>query len=237
MEANRATTVIQDKKTVQDDAREEMIVKMCGLVKTDSRDGIDAFDELHHPYEIKSTTKRAGVSTARDVGLHTVERWRKQYWVFAIGENLKSGFEIRELFVAHPDHLEPFFQKVIDRFIESTLSSMHTITFARQMGWDADDCNKAWKNMKKGARLNDPNIPLSLVRGLHPLPLQTPDAIHAALLAFTQAHPLPAEFRPSDEDALLARCINQERILSAVASIATPQRKKKARKRNRNRAG
>jgi hypothetical protein len=84
---------------VQDDARERQMLSLFNLERpaNHQRGGIDAVLELEGrdvpsgldgevvPFELKSATSgRADFSTGRDIGLHTIERWRALHWLFAV---------------------------------------------------------------------------------------------------------------------------------------------------------
>jgi len=75
--------------TVQDDAREQELCNLFNLSwdQFHSRGGTDAvlnFSRNVKPvrieFEVKSSTT-ATVSTARDVGMRHIERWRRKHWV------------------------------------------------------------------------------------------------------------------------------------------------------------
>ncbi len=68
---------------VQDDARENELIRLFGLEKGDSRGGTDAFLDLNGqkiPIELKSTT-RGSVTTARDFGPEHVEKMKGKHWL------------------------------------------------------------------------------------------------------------------------------------------------------------
>jgi hypothetical protein len=101
----------KDPVVVQDNLRENQIASHCGLVPTTNRSGPDAFDQNGNPFELKSGTK-SGITTARDVGLHTIKEWRSKYWIIALGKNYATGFEMDSLYIAHPKDLELIFRIV-----------------------------------------------------------------------------------------------------------------------------
>jgi hypothetical protein len=83
----------------QDDARERQMLSLFNLDRPPGhqRGGIDAVLELEGrdvpsalhgevvPFELKSATKgKADFSTGRDIGLHTIDRWRDLHWLFAV---------------------------------------------------------------------------------------------------------------------------------------------------------
>lgn len=101
---------------VQDDSREQQIRELFGLTDPrDGRSGVDAVDSFGNPFELKSTTV-TGVSTSRDVGSHTISRWKNRYWIFARGRNLATGFVIDEAYFLHPHDMSEFFDDLQKRF-------------------------------------------------------------------------------------------------------------------------
>lgn len=147
----------------QDDAAEKQIINICSLIKNEVRDGVDAFDERGTPFEIKSTTKKSkSVSTARDVHLHTIERWRGQHWIMAAGSRADAGLEITDLYLAHPDDLEPFFKKCEEK-IKTKFDLVSHFIWSNQT-YSTEKKNEAIKVVKRGSTLNDPTIPWRLIR-------------------------------------------------------------------------
>ena len=82
-----------------DDARERQMLSLFNLERPQGhqRGGIDAVLQLEGrdvpsglhgevvPFELKSATKgKADFSTGRDIGLHTINRWRGLHWLFAV---------------------------------------------------------------------------------------------------------------------------------------------------------
>jgi len=122
----------------------------------------DACDTSGNPYELKSAT-RQGVTTARDVGLHTVAGWRRKYWIIAVGRNLASGFTMDALYIAHPDDLEPFFCKLEGR-LEADWGTCNTVLeAARAAHVTAETIDRAREICRRGITVNNPKIPLALV--------------------------------------------------------------------------
>ncbi len=105
---------------VQDDAREQ---ELCNLFNLEwdpehARGGDDAWFEseidgkiLRIPVEVKSTTTDT-VSTARDVGLSHISKWREKLWV--IGFYIKShGYpRLQNSLCLTPDEMEPWIAQI-----------------------------------------------------------------------------------------------------------------------------
>ena len=69
----------------QDNRRETQIATLLGLVASERRAGEDAVDSSGNAYELKSASN-SQVTTGRDVGIHTIEKWRHTFWVVAAGK-------------------------------------------------------------------------------------------------------------------------------------------------------
>src|SRR5579859_442345 len=111
---------------VQDAAREELMRNLFGLMPSgEGRSGADAIDEQGHPFELKSTTKDS-VSTARDVGAHTLAKWRTRYWICAKGKNPRTGFALDEVYFLHPSFLKEWLTPMQKRF-DSDLSLLDRV--------------------------------------------------------------------------------------------------------------
>ena len=85
---------------IQDDKRENEIIALLRLQKGTTRSGVDAFyrfeengQEYSAEIELKSTTNET-VSTARDVGMDHIQKWRRRIWIIgyynASGDTLLS---------------------------------------------------------------------------------------------------------------------------------------------------
>lgn len=99
--------------TVQDDARERELCRLFNLRwnREHKRDGTDAHfsvevggDSIEIPVEVKSTTGTS-VSTARDVGMPHIKKWRSQFWV--IGYYTKSSSpDLKDSLCLTPNDIE-----------------------------------------------------------------------------------------------------------------------------------
>jgi hypothetical protein len=107
---------VEEEVQVQDSAREDQLSRLLKLRRMPSRHGHDAEDEFGNPYELKSTT-RGGVGTGRDVSQGMIDQWRTRYWICAKGRNLRSGFQISELYFLSPRMMEEWFQQMEEKFL------------------------------------------------------------------------------------------------------------------------
>jgi hypothetical protein len=147
----------------QDDVRQELIAKHCGLINSTKRYGADAFDENNVEFEIKSGTTKNYISTARDFGFNILQEYRRKYWIIASGIlNADKTYLMEELYIAHPDNLSFFLDKVEDilqenkRVVESIKKSDLSIS-----NEDREIMNKIFS---RGMTLNDPRINMKYVR-------------------------------------------------------------------------
>lgn len=103
------------KKIVQDDERERQLIELFGFTGLEeaTRGGTDAYIKVNHrdfPFEIKSTT-RGSISTARDVGLNHILKWRGKHWLFGIYSNPET---LEYCLYAPPDLMDPWINQLED---------------------------------------------------------------------------------------------------------------------------
>jgi hypothetical protein len=107
---------------VQDDSREQELCNLFNLVwdPDHSRGGEDAWFEakvkgrsVQVPVEVKSTTT-SSVSTARDVGLDHIHKWREKIWVIGYYSTERSRGKPRlvSTLCLTPDEMEPWIAQV-----------------------------------------------------------------------------------------------------------------------------
>jgi len=107
--------------TVQDDSREQELCRIFNLVwdPLHERGGTDAYfhldvegHRLQVDVEVKSTTG-ASVSTARDVGMEHIQKWRGKLWVIGYYKPiLGKGVQLRTCLCLTPAQMEPWIAKV-----------------------------------------------------------------------------------------------------------------------------
>ncbi len=147
------------KKQTQDDSRQQQIADYCGLEVEDSRIGIDAWRNGQNPFEIKSLTKNKGVSTARQVHLSKVLKWKSQYWIIGKGPQDHDGWDMQVLYLAHPNDLNPFFSKCEAKITRYWTECHEVLDAARKAGISEEKLKLVETIMEVGTRLDDPCIP------------------------------------------------------------------------------
>ncbi len=148
---------------VQDNSREAFMAAYCGLKGSGKRSGTDVCDEAGNVFELKSTSGEH-VSTARDVGQHTLATWRGQYWIISVGKNFKGSWMTRELYIAHPDDLEPFFSEIEARLKRDAEAASEILKAAETVGVSPETIRRADYLLRRGATMNNPHIPMKLIR-------------------------------------------------------------------------
>ena len=172
---------MKKKKITQDDSRERLVCEHLGLIRaedckqaqTKKREGIDAFDCLLNPFEIKTSTRDDCYSTARDVTIEKiVEKWQTMYWIFGQGPNLEDRWDMNQLFILHPADLAGQFDPLINK-LKTSLTKIDRWTVAMKVGGISDhEIQLAYGMLAKGCSLNDPPISAKYIRRhgeyLHP---------------------------------------------------------------------
>lgn len=178
---------------IQDNARETKIAQHLGITPSQKRAGDDALDQAGNPYELKSATKDS-VTTARDVSVHTIRDWRKQYWVVAQGSKTPAGdFVFSAIWVIHPADLEPWFSKW-EKILEAEgRRCKRVLQAAKNAGADAADIDFVEYVCQRGVTRNNPKIPIKLIEAAG-TSLDPVNAAAAArqLKAFVKKRPLPS---------------------------------------------
>lgn len=124
---------------VQDDERERELVRLFNL-KWDpahQRTGVDALlqltvkkKSLEFEVEVKSTTGNT-VSTARDVGMPHIEKWRNKFFVIGFYTKEQKRPELKCCLCLTPDDMRPWIdsieQKILTDFKLAALSSKRLV--------------------------------------------------------------------------------------------------------------
>lgn len=149
-------------KRVQDDSREGALRNLFGLHPSGSRMGSDATDDFGIPFELKSTTK-TGVSTARDVGPHTIARWRQHHWIIAKGSSTEFGYLPEEIYYLSPADMEPYFRALEGRFEKDLRLMRRTLKELKAANFSSANIARLEHLIQRGLTLNNPKIPWRFV--------------------------------------------------------------------------
>lgn len=154
------------KKSPQDDTREEHMRQVLKLQNPNTgRSGIDAIDECGNHIELKSTCKEnRACSTARDLNHKHLERWRNCHWVVAYGVTYDDGFSLDEYYYLSPEQMAPWVAKIEGVINDYRNLSNNVIQLVQSNGYSHEQITKLRSMHKRGATLNDPNIPFQYVK-------------------------------------------------------------------------
>lgn len=101
---------------IQDDKRERLMCQLLKLRAGGTRSGVDAFLDISEngkafsiPLELKSTTT-GSISTARDVGMDHITKWRRCVWLFGFFD--QSGKQLLTMACLKPSEMEPWIGKL-----------------------------------------------------------------------------------------------------------------------------
>lgn len=110
--------------TVQDDVRERELCRIFNLQwsREHQRDGTDASFKIvskgrtiEIPVEVKSTTGDT-VSTARDVGMSHIKKWRSHFWIIGFYTKSRDPDLIKTLCLT-PDDIEPWVASIEQKIL------------------------------------------------------------------------------------------------------------------------
>jgi hypothetical protein len=110
--------------TVQDDTRERELCRLFNLQwsREHQRDGTDASFKveidgktIEIPVEVKSTTGDT-VSTARDVGMSHIRKWRSHFWIIGFYTKTRDPDLLRTLCLT-PEDIEPWVASIEEKIL------------------------------------------------------------------------------------------------------------------------
>jgi hypothetical protein len=124
--------------------------------------GADAVDKDGNEFELKSAGGK-NVTTARDVGPHTIKKWRARYWIIARGPNLRTGFRIEKIYILHPKDLGGWFRKLEARFAKDQALLSHAKRCLKKASFPKESMERLESLVLRGMTLNNPKIPWDYV--------------------------------------------------------------------------
>lgn len=197
MEAKQVTDPLESEMEaeefgeIQDNERETMIRDLFGLQRSgESRGGIDAVDLDRNAFELKSGTKD-GITTGRDVGLHTLARYRRRYFLACKGKKPKNkSFVIEECCVATPAMLEWWMERIEKKLMKDfTLAEKALAALAADEGFKSDELERVRYLFRRGYTLNNPKINWNKLKNNAKVFDMNAD-LPAQLKAFVKGNPL-----------------------------------------------
>ena len=187
--ARRSEETGPQRRTVQDDVREQQLALQLNLSRSHSRMGSDARDEFGNRYELKTVTTR-NVTTGRDIGPDYLDRLRQSYFICARGEYTDYGFHIRDIYLLAPEMMEEWIAG-IERRLASDRNLVDSALEALRRAGFAGDLSKLRQIGYRGFTLNNPKIPWSYIES-HGIRLEGEPALHLRELI----HRYPIRSRP-----------------------------------------
>lgn len=176
------------RRTVQDDVREQQLANQLRLQRSTSRTGSDARDEFGNRYELKTVTT-TGVTTGRDIGPDYLERLRRSYFICAKGANTDYGFSIESIYFLAPEMMEDWIARIENR-ISGDRDLVDAALAALVRGRFLGNLERLRQICYRGFTLNNPKVSWRYVT-LHGIRLESPPALH--LRELINRHPIPQE--------------------------------------------
>jgi Restriction endonuclease PvuII len=128
-----------------------------------NRTGPDALDENGRLYELKSTT-RDRVSSARDVGMDHLTKWRHLNWIFGRGNYKGRQFDFEQIYFLTPEQMEPWFSVIEAKLTRDDALFKRALKVLERAGFTAAERERVQLAFRRGVLLNDPKIPWGYVR-------------------------------------------------------------------------
>src|SRR3972149_4182087 len=163
------------RRTVQDDVREQQLANQLRLQRSTSRTGSDSRDEFGNRYELKTVTT-SSVTTGRDIGPDYLERLRRSYFICAKGANTDYGFSIESIYFLAPEMMEDWIVRIENRIggdrglVDAERAALERCAFLT-------DLERLRRICYRGFTLNNPKVSWRYVTS-HGIRLQSPPALH-----------------------------------------------------------
>jgi hypothetical protein len=122
-----------------------------------NRTGPDAVDENGRFYELKSTT-RDRVSSARDVGMDHLTKWRQLNWIFGRGNYKGRTFDFEQIYLLTPAQMEPWFCVMEAKITRDDALFKQVLIVLERTGFCAAERERVQLAFRRGVLLNDPTI-------------------------------------------------------------------------------
>jgi hypothetical protein len=128
-----------------------------------NRTGPDASDGEGRLFELKSTT-RDRVSSARDVGMDHLAKWRQLNWIFGRGTYRGRHFGFEEIYFLTPAQMEPWFTVIESKLTRDDALFERVLKVLERAGFGVMERERVQHAFRRGVLLNDPKIPWGYVR-------------------------------------------------------------------------
>lgn len=198
-----AATEVEELAEVQDAAREQQMRRRFGLRRSgEGRGGTDAVDDAGNAFELKSGTTNQ-ITTGRDLGPHTLERYRTRYWLICKGINKPTGFEMQECLFATPTMMEWWISRISEKLAPDVSLLQKVLDIVRAAGMPANLIKRAEYLLRRGMTLNNPKINFNRAKA-HGKPIDMSRDLPSQLRELVKTYPLgggvQAEEAPVDKD-------------------------------------
>jgi hypothetical protein len=128
-----------------------------------NRTGPDAADEKGRLYELKSTT-RDRVSSARDVGMDHLTKWRRLNWISGRGNYKGRTFDFEQIYFLTPSQMEPWFSIMEAKITRDDALFKRVLKVLERTGFTAAERERVQLALRRGVLLNDPKIPWGYIQ-------------------------------------------------------------------------
>lgn len=185
---------------VQDAAREEQMRQRFGLRRSgEGRGGTDAVDDAGNPFELKSGTTNQ-ITTGRDLGPHTLDRYRTRYWLICKGINRSTGFEMQDCLFATPAMMDWWLSRISEKLAPDVTLLRKVLDILRAVRMPPKLIERAEYLFRRGMTLNNPKINFNSAKA-HAKSFDMSEDLASQLRELVKAHPLAGEARVAQASA------------------------------------
>ncbi len=110
------------------------------------------------------TTTQSRISTARDVGLNHLKKWRQLYWICSKGNYVNRKFQFAETYFLFPAQLEEWFSKIEASITADDKLFKRVLKLLKKMGFKLPELERVRRAFRRGVLLNDPRIPWKYIQ-------------------------------------------------------------------------
>lgn len=194
-------TTVPETDEIQDNSRERQMRTLFRLNHSgQNRGGLDAVDEAGNAFELKSGTKPS-ITTGRDVGLHTIDKWRTRYFLVCKGRKPRGEeFVIEQCLAASPAHMDWWFTALEERLAKSVALIDKVMKIVRRDGGLTEEETRRLEGLLlRGYTLNNPKFNWNRLIAQGAVAFDMTGDLPAQLRMFVAKNPLST---PTRADAL-----------------------------------